>query len=304
MMKTGFLANFNCTFGDKALPMLTHFEDIIWPAFFEASQQQHKFKGNSKKTSFFLDNVEIKKGEDEKFYLTGIIVKKTVLEVKSKYSENRIVKADESYDSAPYSIFSISLENHRMILVKNQKGSPTISNFKKLVKGVLYEYVGEFNKKNKGNELPYPSINIVEIPLKSKIEEEIMKLSKINVITFRLYPLNGDISMGSVFNSLRNKMENLGSNSSNYNINTPKNDEEVIETIKDAGDTAKVIIKGKTKNNTNITLKNESFSKQADIEINESEEVASEIGEVVSQLTDIPEFKNTSPDNKKIYEEK
>lgn len=63
-------ANFNVTFGSQVDPMLTHFEDIIFPAFTSG----YKRGKIGERPLFYMADVEIKQIEGE-YLLTGNYIK-------------------------------------------------------------------------------------------------------------------------------------------------------------------------------------------------------------------------------------
>lgn len=101
--KNLYMANFNCTFGDNHLPMLDYFEEIVLPAFINGYEKK------TSKNTFFFHNVEIVEYDKSKYALSGIIVKQTVLEIKSLIDEKtgNIIKKDDKIPSDPFSYFTI-----------------------------------------------------------------------------------------------------------------------------------------------------------------------------------------------------
>ena len=96
--KTMQFANFNITFGDKEEAMLTHFEDIIYPAF-----TANLVRGNEKdKSRFSFLNVEVKKINGE-YILAGDFVKDTQYDVRTLYKDNKLVSAPSIVPTSPYS---------------------------------------------------------------------------------------------------------------------------------------------------------------------------------------------------------
>ncbi|EAG9354851.1 hypothetical protein AJL11_03205 [Listeria monocytogenes] len=273
--KVAVIANFNCTFGDEASPMLSHFDDIIWPALKKSSENDDETllsKNNGKKTKYFLENIELVKNEKDDFVLRGILVKSTKLEVKSKYTDTGLVQSDEEYPSAPYSIFLISLINHRMILVKNQKGSPTVSNFAQTIEKSLKRYIKyENKKKDKENKLPTPTVNVVPIPYKNKVVEEIKNANKVMQVTFRVYPTNKDISLSPALETFRAALENAGSNTGNINMNSPKKLDSVADYVVESRGTAETTIKIEDKYGNRKKLTDKDFTEEFYIKIDDAQ---------------------------------
>lgn len=118
------IANFNVVFfdGKEEKSLLDYFDTIFMPAI---NQNIVRRSGDS---TYRL--MEVKIMESEKGYvLTGVLVKQTVLEIKSDLDESgNLIEKDEKIPTAPYSTFAIYLKNHRMIYAENQKGSPDLRN--------------------------------------------------------------------------------------------------------------------------------------------------------------------------------
>lgn len=160
MKKSAQVANFNVVFGENERPMLDYFDSIIYPAL--TSGITKTLDGNE----FLFKNIEISSQYLDKYVLTGKLVKKTILEIKSDLDEDgELVEKDEKYSSAPYSSFAINLLNHRMMFMPNQKGSPSLANFRSTVKHVIKEYVNRQNSElDQDKKLEYALINVVGIP--------------------------------------------------------------------------------------------------------------------------------------------
>ena len=76
----------------------------------------------------------------------------------------------------------------------NQKGSPTLANFRTTVKYVLSEYVKNQNSQlDNEKKLEYALINVVGIPSARSMDELLDKVEKVTSLTLRFYPLNGDM---------------------------------------------------------------------------------------------------------------
>ena len=130
--KEAQVANFNVVFGENEEPMLNYFDTIIYPAFMS------ELKRKEKDAEYFFHGVQLLESGICGYVLVGKIVKKTTLEVYSDVDESgRLIEKDERYSSAPYSTFAIYLKNHRMVLVKNQKGSPTLATFRSTANRII-----------------------------------------------------------------------------------------------------------------------------------------------------------------------
>lgn len=293
--KSAYIANFNCTFGTKNEPMLTHFLDVILPAFTEDEDDQKK--------GFFFENVKLTNIKGE-FVLAGLIVKRTTLEVKSRYINGKLVRTNELYPSDPYSYFLINLKNHRMVLAKNQKGSPTLTNFSTTARDVLKKYIDQLNSgiKEKDEKIPQIQLNVVAIPFEGAIKEELKKVKKINNVTLRFYPTNGDIMDNETVEHLTESLEMLGSKTGYIKYNTPTNKENVAKVIEDTKGLMKPTIRVEYKNGTSGTLKDSSFTEVMNITLEESDTFEQNIDAITGKVINKEEFNETSEENKKIYQ--
>lgn len=299
--KTAYVANFNLTFGSDNLPMLTQFEKLIFPAFTRDYKEENKKK--NKKTKFFFEQVKLTNVKGE-FVLAGLIVKSTSLEVKSRIIDGELVRTDEVYPSDPYSYFLINLKNHRMVLVKNQKGSPTLGNFSSTARDVLFRYIREQNSiiDNKDEKLPLPHLNVVAIPFEGSIEEQLKDVKKINNITLKFYPRNGDIMENETVDELTETLIALGSKTGYLRFNSPQNKENVSKVVKDTKGLLKPTVKVQFKNGTSGTLKDDSFTEVMSIPVNEEETFLQNIDVIAGKVMNKEEFIETSPENKRIYD--
>ena len=165
-MKTNAqVANFNVVFGEDEKPMLDYFDNIVYPALTSGV-----IRSGTEGDDYFLYDVEVVSNKREDAAIIGRIVKRTILDVLSDLNESGdLIEKDEHYSSAPYSTFVIYLRNHRMLYVPNQKGSPTLVNFRTTVAYILKKYVSDYNSKNEEN-LPYALVNVVGVPSSNTIE--------------------------------------------------------------------------------------------------------------------------------------
>ena len=239
------IANFNIVFelNDKEFPMLDYFDTIIIPAI---------TGGNIKKsndTKFFFDEIKVVEDEDGEYILTGILIKDTVLEVKHEYDfeEGKLIDKKGKYQSSPYSLFIIYLKNHRMILVRDQKGSPSLSNFRTVIKSTIDDYVRKTNhlleKANK-ELLPIPLVNVVGISSGNDIGGILKDVDKVSRLMLRFYPLNGDgdVGMAGIFDGILETRRDIKCSTGNINFNSPQNIDKVGELINNVDGTMEPVV--------------------------------------------------------------
>lgn len=301
-MKKASVMNFNLIYygKDEEKPLLSHFDNIFMPALASNIIRQ------TKDSKYFFMNVEVNQDNEGEYVLTGLLVKKTVLEVKSDIDENgKLVEKDDRYPTAPYSMFVIYLKNHRMLYVENQKGSPDIRSFKATIKYVVNRYVCNMNKEleEKGEEeLPIPIINVTGIPVRSKIDEALKDVVKINQLILRFYPLNGDIDylvlLDGISEDLRKK---VGCKHGEIILKSPENISGVIEVVSQSDGTVEPIFNVTYFDKRKGKIRNEEISEKLEIDIVgdtlEEKKTTIEKGKKIKAIT------YTSENNKKIYDE-
>ncbi|TGB04702.1 hypothetical protein [Halobacillus salinus] len=296
--KDAFIANFNCTFGKEDEPLLTNLERVIIPAF----QQDYvrKIKG----VNYTIENVRLTM-RNGIFMLVGLFVKGTHLEVKSqRNSKGELENTDVNIKSDPYSYFVINLKNHRMVLVKNQKGSPTVSQFSNVAEWYLKRYVREANSDQESDQeekLPKPNLHVVAIPLTGKIQEELEKVKKIQRAVFRFYPLNGDIPQNDIVNELRSQLPEYESKTGNIQINSPKNFEKVGETLEETKGLVRPSITAEYEDESVRTLNDEDFTERSVFRLEEDVDFDESFDEISGKALTKNEFNETSEENQSIY---
>ena len=239
------IANFNTVFekNDSEMPMLKYFDTIIMPAI---SSDYMKKYGDTK---LFFDEISVIEDKDGEYILTGIIVKDTMLEVKYNYDyqEGRLIDKSGKYQSSPYSLFMIYLKNHRMILVRDQKGSPSLDNFRTLIKGAIDTYIRKTNiKLQKENKelLPIPLVNVVGISSDGDIASVLNDVEKVTKLSLKFYPLNGDgdTDLSEVLDGILKKRRELGSSTGNINFNSPEKKDEICNFVEKLNGTMEPIL--------------------------------------------------------------
>ena len=294
------VANFNIVFADSKneYPMLDYFDKIVMPALTEDIIWK---SGDNK---FLLNNIGVKCDNRGTYVLTGNIIKKTILEIKSDLNENgELVEKDEIHSSAPYSTFVIYLNNHRMILVENQKGSPSIANFRSLMRHLLTRYVKSYNKNNKDSKLPEPLVSIVGIPRKENIENILKNARKVNKLTLRFYPLNGDgdIDLHGAFGILAKEARNmLGANTGNVSYNSPTKTDGIIELVAKSNGTVEPVFEVIDKDNTKTTIKEDQITETRSLEM-EGECFENE-NNIIAYGRELKSIKYKSEENENIYQ--
>ena len=229
------IANFNTVFlkDGKEYPLLDYFDSIVMPALTCGKI----IKSNG--ANFFFADVKVMEDADGEYILSGILIKDTVLEVKYNwnYQEGRLKDKKGKYQSSPYSLFLIYLKNHRMLLVRDQQGSPSLANFRTTAKSLLETYVKKENRnleKENRELLPIPLVNVVGISSGGNIRNTLLNVEKISKLLLRFYPLNGDgdIYMQDIFNGISDVRHYVKASTGGISLNSPQDKEKVADLMK------------------------------------------------------------------------
>lgn len=246
------IANFNITYGPDNDPMLTHFQDILYPAF--CNEQKVR---TSKNVSYFSD-VELKLINSE-YVLTGNLIRETYYRVRTIVVDNELVPSPSSVPTAPYSRFIIYLKSHRMILIKNEGHSPNLKSFQAVLRKVVDRYTREANRERDKTglpQLPNAVINIVNMPLPDSIDETINEFAKIKSINLRFFPLNNDIDPGPILACVRSAMNSVDSKTGNLTFNSPKSAKGISDLFQDsiASGVASATVTGEKSDGTKVKI--------------------------------------------------
>lgn len=295
------IANFNLVFFEKELEkgMLEYFDKIVMPAL-----TYGYFRENGDATYLFMDIQVVEKYGD--YVLTGLIVKKTILEVKSDLTpDGRLIEVDEKYPAAPYSTFIIYLKNHRMVYVENQKGSPNLKSFRATMQYVLNKYVRqqmlEHTKAEKEN-YPIPILNVVGIPAREKLGTVLKDVEKINKLTLRFYPLNGDLDTIGMMNGFSTDLRKLvDCKNGDIILKSPKNINGVIELVEKSEGTVEPILQVTFPGKRKVTINNDNISERMEINIH-GDNLDEELDNMITNTREIQSLQYTSEGNRNIYE--
>lgn len=251
-------ANFNITFGDEAEPMLFHFEDVVYPAFNEKFDRVEN-RGKENEIRYSFTDVSVKSACGE-YVLVGNIVKEMNYSVRTIMQDRELISHSETIPTAPYSRFIVFLKNHRMILIKNENSSPTLSNFQKMLRCAIKRLTGEHNKKKSGAMIPDAIVNVVGIPSDQEISAVLKDVKKIKALEIHYYPLNADMDFSYLSNEIRKEMSSLGSKTMNMTFNSPKLMDRVESMLQKIKGKASVKLRTVGKDGISRDIRDESFS--------------------------------------------
>lgn len=255
-------ANFNITFGRQNEPMLTHFEDVLFPAFNSGYIRGKK----DEYPRYSFSDIAISEIDGE-YVLVGNFVKETEYKVITTVSHGSLVSTPADVPTAPYSRFLIFLKNHRMVLVKNENASPDIRSFQKTLREIVSKYLHAENQEREDKEkLPDAIINIIDIPLPESVETVLKDVKKIKWLRFRFFPLNNDLPVDPVFNLVTQSMGELGSRTANLVFNTPGSKDGVQSLLNATGGMAESTMQIEDNDGSSRKIKQDHFSSSVKVD--------------------------------------
>lgn len=293
-----YFANFNITFGKKEEPMLEYFEDAIFPAFTKGY-----FRGKEGEyPQYSFQNVSIKLIDNE-YVLAGNYVKNTRYEVYTALKDGELIDARSDVPTAPYSRFIIFLKNHRMVLVKNEIGSPDIRSFQRTVRNILQQHCRKRRKLEGKKDFPSASVNIVDIPSKEQLQDQLKDVAKIERMKIRMFPLNNDLDATPILQDMRDTMNKLGCKTASTIMNSPNKKEGICGFVDSSSGLAEITLEVKESDGSKKKIKNHNFSTSKKIPI--AENIAPHMDEyLVVQAKKDQAVLVQSPENVKTYESK
>lgn len=251
--KQMYIADINVVFGKEEEPLIRYIDSIVLPAL-----TNNATADSTEKTRYFFEDVLIRKICGE-YALSGLLIKDTILEVKSEYTmKGGLIKTDKHFKSSPYSLFLIYLKNHRMMLVKNQNGSPDTRAFSFAFRTVIDKYIRAHNDKVRSNEelktkeyWPYVRAKVSGIKTSASVKDALKDVEKITELTLKFYPLNSEWDFGNVFGDIDNKIRRvIGSEKGKMTFPSPGNIDGVASVIEMSEGMAKTEMRVRYKEGT------------------------------------------------------
>lgn len=299
------IADLNVVFGKEEEPLLQRIDDMVLPAL-----QSGMVRKASENTRYLFEDCQIVEMEGE-LILKGILIKDTILDVMSEYTMEGLRKTNKHFPSSPYSVFMIFLRNHRMLLVKNQSGSPDIRSFKTSFKYILREYTFAENQKRKEKRepfLPYASANVTGIKTTESVKKVLEDVEKITELTFRFYPLNAEWDYDPIFGGIDDAIRKvIGSKGGRMVFPSPESKDGVAEIIEKTDGLVKTKMKVRYKDSSGKedskrigTIKDNEISSISNIEI--SGELDESLDEIMTYKKEFHALNVESKNNLILYE--
>lgn len=301
--KQMYVADINTVFGKEEEPLIRYIDSIVFPAL-----SSNMVANSTGKTKCLFEDVQIRNIGGE-YVLAGLLIKDTILEVLSEYTtQDGLKKTDKHFKSSPYSLFMIYLRNHRMMLVKNQNGSPDTRAFSFAFRTVIDRYIKQHNdqiradvaNKNK-MYFPYVRVKVSGIKTSASVKDALKDVEKITELTLKFYPLNSEWDYGNVFGDIDSKIRKvIGSSKGKMTFPSPENIDGVASVIEKTEGMAKTEMKVRYKEGTHGNkktgkIKDHEISDVSSIKVSADLDNAYE--EIGNMKKEIPAMNVESPSN-------
>ncbi|WP_028108884.1 hypothetical protein [Ferrimonas futtsuensis] len=273
--------NFVCHFGD--LKLLDRYVQFVHPAFMNEHIRNY---GDSRWLFNGVRLIEVTINNERLPFIYGRIVKDTILEREQVLKGDELIDDNLRIQNSPSSIFILSLKEHRMFFIKEQKDSPTMENFKATIEKFInnerrtyindeYEYQKKLRQERGGNykvtkkcdleaSFPKPDIEVIPLSSDADIDEFIRGMKSIDKLSLKLVMPNSEYDCNEFFKSWREKNKKLGQSKSKVEFSKSKKTlphEEVADLSKEAVKDGNILIKmtGKDINDDKLIGTHEEF---------------------------------------------
>lgn len=215
------LANMVVKFGDD-LVLMDLFDELVKPAFFDKTLRR-----TYDETEYLLHKVQLIDLGDGIAGIGGRIIKDTLLHVDQILVDGKLENADERISSSPSSFFLLILNNHRLLYVREQKGSPSLGEFQgtitKFLRHQHSHYIDALHqqsktpgptltKKSLKEKIPQPKVDVRPIGSSKSVEDFIKQFQTLEVLKVDILPVNDDeIESRGLFPELHDAETQLGS---------------------------------------------------------------------------------------------
>jgi hypothetical protein len=283
--KTVSFANFICKFGDD-FDLLEQVEDIIIPAFLSTSVPPRKYTD----TRYLFDEVKLLRLDEDTtptLALAGRFIKDTTLTSEQVYVDGKLVRRNAQMDSSPSAIFTLILNNHKLIYYPETAHAPGLDSFRSTalhyIRHRYQEFVsdewesrkatwekeddptaGKPLKKDVLKDFPFPSLEIVALSSDLSLRQFLEGFDKLNEISIQIVRPNSELDNSGMFMpALRESSESLNAKTSKVIHSAPDGlnkaaAETQLSRVANEGN-AKIDMKGKDDTGGRISGNNEQF---------------------------------------------
>jgi len=215
------IGNFVCNFGGNAV-LLDHFDEIVEPALLGKHERRY---GDTRYLILNAFLVDVGTQNMPCPAVAGRFVKDTVLHQEQRLVDGRLEPAEATLESAPSSLFVLVLRGHRLLYLREHRGSPDMSQFATTVERFMNwtrrslidkryaaaREAGErITKKLLGEALPIPEISVTPVLAEESIEKFLKRFSVLKSIRISLTPTNEEPDYNEFFRVFRRQKESVG----------------------------------------------------------------------------------------------
>ena len=206
------IGNLVVKFGEH-LNLLDMLAEVVAPAFFDPT-----LKRIYSETSYlFYKPAFIDIGAEP--VIAGRLVKDTVLERQQLLVDGELEEASGTLPSSPSSLFVLLLGCHRLLFVREHRGSPSMDNFRTTLSRFLKKCHRDFLQakarvtdpetgdkpvmRKLVEKYPYPSVDLTPLGSQDSIQSFLNKFKRIETVTAHLLETNSEVDNDGMFKSLR-----------------------------------------------------------------------------------------------------
>lgn len=214
------LGNLVIKFGEH-LNLLDMLSEVVLPAFFDSTLVR-----TYSDTSYLFYKAEFLEVDKEPL-IAGRLVKDTVLEREQLLKNGELHEVTGTLPSSPSSLFVLLLGCHRLLFVREHRGSPSMDNFRTTLSRFLKKCHRKFleakakqpdavtgekpTMKDLVRMFPYPHVDLTPLGTHESIKSFLQKFKRIETVTAHLLETNSEIDNDGMFKSLRQSQKRMRS---------------------------------------------------------------------------------------------
>jgi hypothetical protein len=310
------IGNFVCRFGEEQV-LLDHYESLVEPAFMSGFERTYG------ETTYLLMDVKlVDAGTPDGAVpaLAGRFVKDTVLHQQQRLVDGQLEAAEQTFDSAPSSLFVLTLTGHRLLFVREHRGSPDMGQFATTIERFINRARRELidrsyleakasadkvTKKALGITYPKAEVTVTPVLADESIEEFLKRFSVLTTVSVKLQPTNEEPDYNDFFKQLREQKEAVGADKTKLEFKGSKSDglnvEATADQLKAAKDgNAEFVLKGTDQSGRDLKGDNEHFKVRVPVEMDRpsTSDAANRMGSAFRSLVDEGEVRpGEAPDH-------
>lgn len=273
-------ANFICTFGDRG-GLLENWR-LVLPAF--TTDTFIRKYGN---TSYHYFNVEVVPLDNADgtpvIAIAGHFVKNTILSREQIFDPSTgLIRDAQSMKSAPSAFFVLVLNTHRLVYLAETGHAPDLKAFEAtaahFIKRVREKWINDNAKKrvrgesksDLGKAIPRPTVQVLPLSERDRIEEYIKRFASIRRVQFKLIKPNDETDASEVVASVRSRLGKLKPTQLDINIRNSDglDRDEAIQVVAETAETGNTDIRlsGEDKEGSHIEGSNDQFALTTELE--------------------------------------